>query len=117
MDKKFSRIQRAKRTRCKIKKSNLSRLIVHRTSRHIYAQITSSNGAKVFIAASTLEKAINKDIKYTGNKEAAIIIGNIIAKRAIDKGITEVSFDRSGFQYHGRIKALAEAARETGLQF
>ncbi len=93
------------------------RLCVYRSPRHIYAQLISPNGAEVLASASTLESEVKKDLKYTGNIEAAIIVGKRIAARAKEKGITEVAFDRSGFKYHGRVKALAEAAREDGLKF
>jgi len=105
------------KTRCKIKKLGATRLVVHRTSRHIYAQIISSKKSKVLVFASTLEKNISSGLKYTGNKKAAEIVGKIIAERALSKGISNVSFDRSGFKYHGRIKELAKSAREFGLKF
>lgn len=113
----ISRMRRAMKTRCKIKKLCATRLVVHRTSRHIYAQVISSKESKVLVFASTLEKNIKKNLKYTGNKKAAEIIGKIIAERAVSKGICNVSFDRSGFKYHGRVKVLAESAREFGLKF
>ncbi|QCI22334.1 50S ribosomal protein L18 [Buchnera aphidicola] len=113
----FSRIRRSMKTRCKIKELGATRLVVHRTSRHIYAQIISSEDSKVLVFASTLEKKISCTLKYTGNKEAAKVIGKIIAERALSKGICNVSFDRSGFKYHGRIKQLAKSAREVGLNF
>ncbi|QCI20630.1 50S ribosomal protein L18 [Buchnera aphidicola (Brachycaudus cardui)] len=112
-----SRIRRSMKTRRKIKDLMAVRLVVHRTSRHIYAQIISSLESKVLVFASTLEKNISVNLKYTGNKEAAQIIGKIIAERALLKGIYHVSFDRSGFKYHGRIQVLAESARESGLKF
>ncbi|QIQ41505.1 MAG: 50S ribosomal protein L18 [Buchnera aphidicola (Aphis urticata)] len=111
-----SRIRRLKKSRCQMKKLGVTRLVVHRTSRHIYAQIISSE-AKVLVFASTLEKKIKCDLKYTGNKKSAEIIGKKIAIRAISKGISSISFDRSGFKYHGRIKALADSARNFGLKF
>ncbi|VFP79727.1 50S ribosomal protein L18 [Candidatus Erwinia haradaeae] len=117
MDKKSSRLRRATRLRFKLKNLGSIRLVVHRTSRHIYAQIISPNGSETLAAASTVEKSINMQLKYTGNKDAAIIVGKIVAERAMGKGIANVSFDRSGFQYHGRVRALADAAREAGLQF
>lgn len=116
MHQKLNRLRRSEATRQKLKKLHAIRLVVHRTTRHIYAQIISSN-SKVLVFASTLEKNINKNLKYTGNINAAIVIGNIIGERAVKKNITNVSFDRSGFKYHGRIKALANAARKSGLQF
>ncbi|MCR3755461.1 MAG: 50S ribosomal subunit protein L18 [Sodalis sp. Psp] len=116
MDKKIARIRRATRARCKLQKLGSIRLVVHRTPRHIYAQIIAPNGSEVLVAASTVEKAIVDQLKGTGNKNAAAAVGKIIAERALGKGIKGVSFDRSGFQYHGRVQALADAAREAGLQ-
>ncbi|QCI21785.1 50S ribosomal protein L18 [Buchnera aphidicola (Hyadaphis tataricae)] len=112
-----SRIRRSMKTRFKFKELESIRLVVHRTSRHVYAQILSSKESKVLVFASTLEKKIKCHLKYTGNKKAAEKIGKIIAERALSKGIKNVSFDRSGFKYHGRIKALAESARAFGLKF
>ena len=112
----ISRTRRLLKARCKIKSLGAIRLVVHRTSRHMYAQIISSE-SKVLAFASTLESKIKSDLKYTGNKEAAEIIGKIIAQRALLKGISNVSFDRSGFKYHGRIKKLADSARNFGLKF
>ena len=113
MDKKSARIRRATRARRKLKELGATRLVVHRTPRHIYAQVIAPNGSEVLVAASTVEKAIAEQLKYTGNKDA----GKAVAERALEKGIKDVSFDRSGFQYHGRVQALADAAREAGLQF
>lgn len=112
----ISRIRRSTKTRSKIKSLHAIRLVVHRTSRHIYAQIISSE-SKVLAFASTLEKNIKIHLKYTGNKEAAKIVGKFIAERALSKGISNVSFDRSGFKYHGRVKNLADSARNFGLKF
>ncbi|CAL4324082.1 50S ribosomal protein L18 [Buchnera aphidicola (Chaitophorus populicola)] len=112
-----SRKKRALRIRKKLKSLNKIRLVVHRTSRHIYAQIISSDHFSVLVTASTLEKKISKNLNYTGNKISAGIIGKIIAQRALQKGIIKVSFDRSGFKYHGRIESLANSARKYGLQF
>ena len=117
MNKKTARLRRAKRGRVKIMELKAMRLCVHRTSSHIYAQIISYLGNDIVTSASTLDKQIKSKLKSTGNKEAAAMVGNLVAKRALDKGITKVAFDRSGFSYHGRIKALADAAREGGLQF
>ncbi|QJC33736.1 50S ribosomal protein L18 [Enterobacteriaceae endosymbiont of Donacia provostii] len=114
--KKNSRIRRATKFRKNLQKFNNIRLLIHRTSRHIYAQIISKDN-KILVTASTLEKKIRKKLKYTGNIKASILIGIKIAKRSIKKGILSVSFDRSGFKYHGRIKALANSARNTGLNF
>jgi len=116
MDKKTSRLRRAKRTRAKIRQLGAARLTIHRTPRHIYAQVIDATGA-VVANATTQQQDIAGSLKYTGNVEAATAIGKAIAERATAKGITEVAFDRSGFQYHGRVKALADAAREAGLKF
>ena len=117
MDKKASRIRRATRARRKIAELGATRLVVHRTPRHVYAQVIAAKGSEVIAAASTLEKAIREQVKNTGNKDAATAVGKAIAERAIEKGVSSVAFDRSGFQYHGRVAALAEAAREAGLKF
>ena len=117
MDKKASRIRRATRARRKIAELCATRLVVHRTPRHTYAQVIAPNGSEVIAAASTVEKAIREQIGSTSNKAAAVAIGKLIAERAIEKGITNVAFDRSGFQYHGRVAALADSAREAGLKF
>jgi len=117
MLKKQSRIRRAKRSRYKMQELNAVRLCIHRTPKHIYAQVIASEGATVIASASTLDKEIKSKLKSTGNVEAAKVVGNLVAKRALDKGIKNVAFDRAGFKYHGRIKALADAARESGLQF
>jgi large subunit ribosomal protein L18 len=94
-----------------------NRLVVHRTPRHIYAQLIAPNGSEVLAAASTVEKAVRDQLKSTGNVDAAKTVGKLIAERAIEKGVQTVAFDRSGFRYHGRVAALADAAREAGLQF
>ena len=117
MDKKAARIRRATRARRKLQELGATRLVVHRTPRHIYAQVIAPNGSETLVAASTTEKAIIEQLKNTGNKEAAAVVGKIVAERALEKGIKSVSFDRSGFQYHGRVQALADAARDAGLQF
>ncbi len=118
MDKKASRLRRAKRARAKIRELGVHRLTVHRTPRHIYAQVIAPNGAEVIAAASTVDKEIKGDIEgSTGNVDAAAVVGRAIAERAKAKGIERVAFDRSGFRYHGRVKALADAAREAGLEF
>ncbi len=117
MDKKAARVRRGLRARMKIRELGAVRLCIHRTPRHIYAQIIAPNGAEVLAAASTLEKGIAGGLTYTGNIEAAAAVGKAIAEKAKAKGISEVAFDRSGFKYHGRVKALADAARENGLQF
>jgi large subunit ribosomal protein L18 len=116
MNKNAKRLRRAARSRAKIRELKALRLSVHRTPRHIYAQIFDSE-SKVIAAASTVQKDIAKDLKSTGNIAAAIAVGKAIAERAKAKGVTKVAFDRSGFKYHGRVKALADAARENGLEF
>ena len=116
MKKKNSRLRRGLRVRCHFKKSKVIRLVVHRTSNHIYAQIIDSR-AQILVQSSTLEKEIAQKLKNTGNQQAAFLIGQSVAKRAINKDIVQVSFDRSGFQYHGRVKALADGARAQGLKF
>jgi len=117
MGKKGRRLRRAVKTRAHIREAGVARLTVHRTPRHIYAQLTDANGAKVLAAASTLQTAVRQGLKGTGNVDAAKAVGRAIAERAKAVGITRVAFDRSGFQFHGRVKALADAAREAGLQF
>lgn len=117
MDKKAARLRRATRARKKMQELGATRLVVYRTPRHIYAQIIAANGSEVLASASTVEKSISEGLKSTGNAIAATAVGKAVAERAIAKGILNVSFDRSGFQYHGRVAALATAAREAGLQF
>lgn len=117
MDKKKSRLKRALRQRSKIKQLGVNRLTVHRTSQHIYAQVLAEDGSKTVASASTLVADIKANIKATGNVSAAIEVGREIAEKAMKAGVTEVAFDRSGFKYHGRVKALADAAREAGLKF
>jgi len=112
-----SRQRRARKTRAKIAELKATRLCVHRTNTHIYAQIIAETGDKVLASASSLEKEVRKDIKNGGNIAAAVIVGKRIAEKAKAAGITTVAFDRSGFRYHGRVKALADAARESGLTF
>ena len=113
--KKKSRIRRATRTRAKISQLGETRLCINRTPRHIYAQVIAGEGSKVLASASTLDKDLRGG--KTGNTEAAAAVGKLIAERAKEAGIEKVAFDRSGFKYHGRVKALADAARESGLQF
>jgi large subunit ribosomal protein L18 len=115
--KKERRTRRALKTRIRIREIGVARLTVHRTPRHIYAQLFAADGSKVLAAASTVQDAVAKGLKYTGNVEAAKVVGRAIAEAARAVGIEKVAFDRSGFQYHGRVKALADAAREAGLQF
>ena len=116
MDKKSARLRRAKKTRFRIREQGVHRLCINRTPRHIYAQIIAPNGADVVVSASTVDKELRGTVKHGGNAEAAALIGKAIAERAKAKGVESVAFDRSGFRYHGRIKALADAAREAGLQ-
>jgi len=116
-DKNVSRIRRAKQTRHKIREVGAVRLTVHRSNAHIYAQLTSAAGDKVLATASTLEKDIRSQIKNGGNRKAAELIGSRIAAKAKEKGIEQVAFDRAGYRYHGRVKALADAARAGGLKF
>jgi large subunit ribosomal protein L18 len=117
MDKKSARLRRATRARKKISELAAHRLVVNRTPRHIYAQLIAPSGSEVLASASTVETELASSLKGTGNSAAAAAIGKVIAERAIEKGIKSVAFDRSGFKYHGRVKALADAAREAGLQF
>ncbi len=117
LEKKRSRLRRARKGRAKIRQLGAVRLSVHRTPRHIYAQVIAADGDSVVASASTLEPEVRKGIKSGGNVEAAAIVGARIAEKAKAAGIDTVAFDRSGFRYHGRIKALAEAAREAGLKF
>ena len=114
-NKKQARVRRSTKTRMKIRGGTLSRLSVTRTPKHIYAQITSPKGDQTIVSASTLETSIRSGA--TGNKNAASEVGKLIAERAISVGIKDVSFDRSGYKYHGRVKALADSAREVGLKF
>ena len=114
--KKAARIRRAGKSRAKMHELGVTRLVVTRTPRHIYAQIIDKD-SKVLATASTLEKDLVKDLKYTGNIEAAKVIGSEVAKRALAANVQTVAFDRSGYKYHGRVAALADAAREAGLKF
>ena len=115
--KKQRRTRRAIKTRARIRETGTPRLTVHRTPRHIYAQLFAADGSQVLASASTVQKALAKDLKYTGNVEAARVVGRAIAERAKAAGVAKAAFDRSGFQFHGRVKALADAAREAGLEF
>ena len=114
-NKKLSRQRRARRARAKIRELGVTRLCVTRTPRHMYAQIISASGDQVLASASTLEKDLRSGV--TGNVDAATAVGKLVAERAKEAGVTSVAFDRSGFKYHGRVKALADAAREAGLEF
>lgn len=113
--KNLSRLRRAKRTRMHIRELGVSRLSIHRTPRHIYAQVLTAQGDKVLASASTLDKILS--LAKTGNVDAASAVGKLIAERAKAAGVAQVAFDRGGFKYHGRVKALADAAREGGLEF
>jgi large subunit ribosomal protein L18 len=117
LDKKQNRLRRARRGRAKIRELEANRLSVHRTPRHIYAQVIGGANNQILASASTLEAEVRKGIKNGGNVEAAAIVGARIAEKAKAAGIDTVAFDRSGFRYHGRVKALADAAREAGLKF
>jgi large subunit ribosomal protein L18 len=116
MDKKLKRLRRARRARAKIHELRVPRLTVHRTPKHIYAQVIDTEG-RVVVAASTLQKSVREGLGTTGNVAAATAVGRALAERAREAGVESVAFDRSGFRYHGRVKALADAAREAGLKF
>jgi len=114
--KKAARIRRGKRARFKMRELGVTRLCIHRTLQHTYAQVISSS-SEVLASASTVEKDLRGTLDSTSNIEAAKVVGKLVAERAKDKGVEKVAFDRAGFKYHGRVKALADAAREAGLQF
>ena len=116
-DRSEARVRRARATRAKIAELKAVRLTVHRSNTHIYAQVIDADGTKVLASASTIEKDVRGNFKYGGNVKAAAEIGKRIAEKAKALGISEVAFDRSGYRFHGRVKALAEAAREAGLKF
>ena len=115
--KKVRRLRRAVKSRAHIRNLGVARLSVHRTPNHIYAQITDAAGSKVIASASTVQKAVREGLKGTGNVAAAKAVGKAIAEKSKAAGVSKVAFDRSGFQFHGRVKALADAAREAGLEF
>jgi large subunit ribosomal protein L18 len=117
MDKKEARLRRARKTRAKIAELKMPRLVVYRSNLNIYAQVFSGCGTQVIAAASTADAETRKQVPSGGNVEAAKLVGRLIAERTKARGVDEVAFDRSGFRYHGRVKALAEAAREGGLKF
>lgn len=117
MDKKLSRQRRAAKTRAKIRSLDTNRLCVHRTPRHIYAQIISPDGTTVLTCASTVQTEVKSQVDKYSNIDAASVVGRVIGEKAVGLGVTKVALDRSGFKYHGRIKALADAAREAGLKF
>ncbi len=115
---KSKRIRRARKVRAKIRELRVPRLCVHRTPRHIYAQVIDANGGKTLASASTIDKSLRGEVEgHTGNVDAAALVGKTLAERAKAAGVETVAFDRSGFRYHGRVKALADAAREGGLKF
>ncbi len=117
MNKKQSRLRRARKTRSHIVRLGQPRLTVHRSGQHIYAQVIAPTGGKVLAAASTVQKDVRKGLDSTSNKQAAAAVGKAVAEKAVAAGVEQVAFDRSGFKYHGRIKELADAAREAGLKF
>jgi large subunit ribosomal protein L18 len=116
-DRNQQRLRRARQTRAKIMELAVVRLTVHRSNSHIYAQVIDPSGAKVLASASTIEPEVRSNVKYGGNVKAAAEVGRRIAERAKKLGIEAVAFDRAGYKFHGRVKALAEAAREAGLKF
>lgn len=117
MDKKETRLRRARKTRARIAALDMVRLTIHRTNQHIYAQVIDAAGGRVIASASTLEAELRNEVKNGGNAAAAALVGKRIAEKAKAAGVEQVAFDRSGFKYHGRVKALADAARENGLVF
>ncbi len=117
MNKQSSRLRRARRTRAKIKELRVPRLCVYRTPRHIYAQVFGVDSSSVLASASTLDKTLRQQIENGGNVNAASLVGRLVAERARSKGVERVAFDRGGYKYHGRVRALADAARESGLKF
>jgi len=117
MEKKIARLRRAKPTRAHIRKLGVARLSVLRSGQHIYAQVFSSDGSTVLASASTVQSAVAEGLKGKKNVDAATKVGSAIAAAALAAGVETVAFDRSGYRYHGRIKALADAAREAGLKF
>jgi large subunit ribosomal protein L18 len=117
IDKRESRVRRSAQTRHKQRELRAVRLAVHRTNQHIYAQVISGDGSKILTSASTVEKEVRAQLANGGNKAAATLVGKRIAEKALKLGIDTVAFDRSGFRFHGRVKALADAAREGGLKF
>ncbi len=117
MEKKKARLRRAKKTRSHIRRLGVPRLTVHRSGRHIYAQVIAAEGGNVIAAASTVQKDLRAGLSSTSNKEAAKAVGKAVAEKAVAAGISDVAFDRSGYRYHGRVAELADAAREGGLKF
>ncbi|PIE42322.1 MAG: 50S ribosomal protein L18 [Gammaproteobacteria bacterium] len=117
MNKKQARLRRGKRVRIAMRERGDVRLVVNKTPRHIYAQVISGCGTKVLASASTVSPEIKGQVDYTGNIDAAVAVGKAIAEKALAAGIKRVAFDRGGYKYHGRVKGLADAAREAGLEF
>ncbi len=117
IDKKQSRLRRSKKLRMRVKRQGICRLTVHRTLRHTYAQVISADGTKTIASASTLDEDVRSECSYGSNCKAAEMVGKLVAQRALQAKVSKVAFDRSGFKYHGRIKALAESARAGGMQF
>jgi large subunit ribosomal protein L18 len=117
IEKKQSRLRRSRRTRAKIAELKVVRLTVNRSNSHIYAQVIDATGGKVLASASSAEAALRAELKNGGNIKAAAVVGKLIAEKAKKAGVESVAFDRSGYRFHGRVKALAEAAREAGLKF
>jgi large subunit ribosomal protein L18 len=117
IDKKQSRLRRSRRTRAKIAELKVVRLTVSRSNAHIYAQVIDATGGKVLASASSAEKGVRGELKNGGNIKAAAVVGKLIAEKAKKAGVEAVAFDRSGYRFHGRVKALAQAAREAGLKF
>jgi large subunit ribosomal protein L18 len=117
INKNTKRARRATKIRARIRDVKANHLCVHRSSQHIYAQVLSPCGTKVLAQASSLDKGLRSELSYGGNKTAAALVGKLIAERCLAAGIKAVAFDRSGYKYHGRVKALADAAREGGIQF
>ena len=115
--KKAARMRRARKSRAQIRRQGKPRLTVHRSGQHIYAQVINAEDGNVLAAASTLQSDVREGLKSTSNKEAAAAVGKMVAERAVEAGVKEVAFDRSGYQYHGRVQVLADAAREVGLKF
>jgi len=117
MEKKIARLRRAKKTRSHIRRMGVPRLTVHRSGQHIYAQVIAAEGGAVIATASTVQKDLRAGLKSTSNKDAAKAVGKAVAEKAVAAGVSNVAFDRSGYQYHGRVAELADAAREGGLKF
>jgi large subunit ribosomal protein L18 len=117
IEKKQSRLRRARQARARIAEQRAVRLTVHRSNAHIYAQVIDASGAKVIASASSLDKELRGLVPNGGNVKAAAVVGKRIAEKAREKGVEKVAFDRAGYRYHGRVKALADAAREAGLKF